>query len=118
MTKIVDNHLQAPWNRKIYTGGWTMGLKEAYQEKMRGELELWQAKIEVLKAKADVAGADQKIKYYEQIESLRVKQQQVHKKLDDLRSASEGAWDEVKAGVEFAWEDLKSAVERAADKFK
>ena len=95
-----------------------MELKEAYQEKMRSELKVWQAKIDVLKAKADQAGTEQKIRYYEQIESLRMKQQQVHRKLDDLRNASESAWDEVKAGVEFAWEDLKMAVERAADKFK
>jgi uncharacterized coiled-coil DUF342 family protein len=95
-----------------------MGLKEAYQDKMHAELKEWQAKIDMLKAKAGKAEAEQKIKYYEQIESLRTKQQQVHEKLDGLRSASESAWEEAKAGVEIAWEDLKLSVERAVEKFK
>ncbi len=69
-------------------------------------------RIDVLKAKADQAEAEQKIKLYENIESLRTKQQHVHEKLDELHSASEGAWKEVKAGVELAWRDLQDAIER------
>jgi uncharacterized coiled-coil DUF342 family protein len=95
-----------------------MDLKEAYQQKMNAQLKEWQAKIDLLKAKADEAKAEQKIKYYEQIESLRVKQQHVHDKLEELQSASEGAWEELKAGVDLAWQDLKEAVERAREKFK
>lgn len=95
-----------------------MNLKEAYQQKMDAQFKEWQAKIDLLKAKADQAKAEQKIKYYEQIESLRVKQQHVHEKLEEMRSASESAWEELKAGVDLAWQDLKGSVERAMDKFK
>ena len=95
-----------------------MGIKEAYQEKMSANLREWQAKIDMLKAKADQAEAEQKVKLYEKIESLRTKQQHAHKKLDELRSASEGAWEEVKSGVELAWHDLKDSFDRAADRFK
>lgn len=95
-----------------------MGMKESYQEKMDAQLAEWQAKIDTLKAKADKAEAKQKINYYEQIESLRTKQQKLQEKLDELRNAGEGAWEEVKAGVESAWQDLKGAVEKATEKFK
>lgn len=95
-----------------------MGLKEAYQEKMSSQLEEWQNKIDLLKSKADKAEAEQKIKYYEEVESLRTKQMVVHNKLDELRSASESAWEDVKAGVDLAWRDLEDAFERAVNKFK
>lgn len=95
-----------------------MGIKEAYQDKMNARLREWQGKIDVLKAKADQAEAEQKIRLYENIESLRMKQQHVHEKLDELHSASEGAWEEVKAGVELAWRDLQEAIGRAVEKFK
>ncbi len=84
------------------TGDIAMGTKAAYQDKIQSELREWQAKIEALKAKADQAEAQQKIKYYQQLDSLNTKQQQVQAKLDELRSASEGAWEETKAGVDSA----------------
>jgi predicted nucleic acid-binding Zn-ribbon protein len=93
-------------------------MKDAYQEKMAARLREWRANIDALKARADQAEAEQKIKYYDEIESLRTKQQQVQEKLEELRTASAGAWDEVKAGVEGAWADLQDAAQRAADKFK
>ena len=95
-----------------------MELKDAYQDKMNARLREWQAKIDALKARADQAEAEQKIQYYEEIESLRTKQQKVQQKLEELRSAGASAWEEVKAGVEAAWTDLEDAVQRAADKFK
>lgn len=95
-----------------------MSMKEAYQKKMEAQLKEWSAKIDALKAKADKAGAEQKIKYYEHIESLRARQQKVREKLDKLRASSEAAWEDLRGSVEHAWEELKSAVERAAKKFK
>jgi len=95
-----------------------MELKDAYQDKMNARLREWQAKIDALKARADQAEAEQKIQYYEEIESLRTKQQKVQHKLEELRSAGASAWEEAKAGVEAAWTDLEDAAQRAVDKFK
>jgi hypothetical protein len=95
-----------------------MGAQDDYQKKMDAQLHEWQAKIEVLKAKAEKAEAEQKIKYHEEIETLRKLQQQVEAKLDQLRNAGSGAWDELKSGVDRAVQDLQGAVESALDKFK
>jgi uncharacterized coiled-coil DUF342 family protein len=95
-----------------------MGMKQVYQQKMDARLREWQAKIDELKARADQAGAEQKLEYYEQIESLRARQQKAREQLDELRSAGEDAWEDVKAGVELAWQDLQDAFQRAAAKFK
>ncbi|MDD3618115.1 MAG: coiled coil domain-containing protein [Desulfobulbaceae bacterium] len=95
-----------------------MSMKDAYQKKMEAQLKEWSAKIDVLKAKADKAGAEQKIKYNEMIESLRARQGKVREKLDKLRASSGTAWEEVRGSVEHAWDELKNAVERAGKKFK
>ena len=95
-----------------------MGLKEAYLEKTQEQLQLWQSKIDTLKAKAETLEAEQKVKYYEEIEDLRIKQQRVQTKLDEIRSASDSAWEEVKTGVELAWKELQVSVDRAVDKFR
>lgn len=92
--------------------------KKAYQERMEAELREWQAKIDVLKAKADKAQADQKLEYEEEIEALREKQEQVRERLEELQDAGEDAWQEVKAGLDAAWEDMRSATDRALDRFK
>jgi uncharacterized coiled-coil DUF342 family protein len=94
-----------------------MNMKNAYQDKMDARLREWQANIDALRARADQVGAEQRIKYYEEIESLRTKQQRVHEKLEELRTAGTDAWEEVKTGVEVAWSDLQDAVQRARDKF-
>jgi hypothetical protein len=94
-----------------------MNMKNAYQDKMDARLREWQANIDALRARADQVGAEQRIKYYEEIESLRTKQQRVHEKLEVLRTAGTDAWEEVKTGVEVAWSDLQDAVQRARDKY-
>ena len=94
-----------------------MEKQQAYRDNMNAQLREWQAKIDALKAKVEKANTEQKIKYYEEIESLYTKQEQVHEKLDELRNAGEDAWEDVKSGVETAWKDLRLSVERAAQKF-
>jgi len=95
-----------------------MGMKETYERKIDAELRQWQARIEILKAKADQAEAAQKLKYYEEIEALRTGLLQAREKLDALRAASTDAWEEVRSGMEQSWHDLRSAFERAAEKLK
>ncbi len=95
-----------------------MDKKQVYQEKMEAQLKEWAAKIDELKAWADQAEAQQKLDYYEQVESLREKQDKARQKLEALRDAGEGAWEEIKAGVEMAWDDLSLAVDNAIMRFK
>jgi uncharacterized protein with von Willebrand factor type A (vWA) domain len=94
------------------------GKKAAYRQQMEAQFKEWSAKIDALKAKAEKAEAKAKVGYYETIEQLRAKQEQVRQKLDGLKQAGAGAWDDVKGGVEKAWTDLKAAVDRASGRMK
>ena len=83
-----------------------MDEKKAYQEKKQAQLHEWDAKIEVLKAKAEKAEAEVKIKYQEQIQKLQEKKRVAQEKLQELMEAGEETWGEVKVAVEEVWEDI------------
>lgn len=95
-----------------------MGMKEAYQQMMEARLKEWGARINELKAKADAAEAHAKVEYYKQIETLRNQQAVAQEKLQALKNAGEGAWEDLKGGLETAWDNLKSSIEGAMSKFK
>jgi hypothetical protein len=72
--------------------------KEAYLEKLQGKLDEWKADIDKLKAKATQAKADIKIEINKRIGDMEGQQQEVEKKIQQLRQASEGAWQEIRVG--------------------
>ena len=92
--------------------------KEAYRDKLEAQMREWSAKIDLLKARADQAEAEAKIEYNKRIEDLRQKKEALKAKLDELRNASDAAWQDIKAGTERAAADLKDAVQSALSKFK
>jgi len=94
------------------------GKRKAYEEKLDAQLKEWNAQIALLKAKAANAEADVKIDYYKTIETLELKQNKARKKLQELKTASDEAWEAVKAGAEKAWVEVKTAYNDATSKFK
>ncbi|RJP65891.1 MAG: coiled coil domain-containing protein [Candidatus Abyssobacteria bacterium SURF_17] len=92
--------------------------RKAYREKMEAQLKEWSAKIDLLKAKADKAGAEAKIEYHQRINELRQKKEIMRGRLEELKEASGEAWDSLKSGVQKARDDLKKGVESAIAKFK
>ena len=53
-----------------------MNKKEAYEKKFEAQLDEWKAEADILRAKADKADAEVRIKYHEQIQKLQTKQQE------------------------------------------
>ncbi len=94
-----------------------MGKKEAYEKKIEAQLKEWKIDIDKMKAKADKADAEAKLEYYKQIEDLRTKQEAAQKKLTELKSTGEAAWEDLKAGIDLAWSSLGEAVKSAKSRF-
>jgi archaellum component FlaC len=86
--------------------------KKAYQEKIGAQLKEWGAKIEEVKAKAEMSKTELKVKYEKQIEELRAKQDVVQQRLQELKESGEEAWEGLKAGVEKSLEELKGTLDR------
>lgn len=92
--------------------------KEAYRQKMQAELDQCRARIDMMRAQAAEAGADARIEYERQLDSLEERRRQMEAKLDELGSASGAAFEDMKKGFASAFKDLGQAVEDAAARFK
>ena len=95
-----------------------MESKEAYKSKMDAQLKEWSMKIAQLKSKAEVAETTIKAECLRQVDALRVKSEEAHAKLEELKKAGDEAWDTLKAGVEKAASELKDAINNVVSKFK
>ncbi len=92
-----------------------MSTKDAYKQKIEAELELVQANLEVLKAKAKSAAADTRISYAQEIENIEDNYAIVQSKLDELGEAGEGAWEHLKKDIESSWDSLRVYAKKTAD---
>ena len=95
-----------------------MNTKEEFVRKMHSRLDHWNADIDALTAKADVAESSARAEYHKQIEALRSKRDEARSKLTALETAGEGAWEDLKAGVELAWDAVSEALHSASARFK
>ena len=95
-----------------------MSKKEAYEKKLKSQLDEWNAEIAKLKAKADAAEADAQLEYHKQIEELRTLQNKAKGKLNELKEAGDSAWEDLTAGIDSAWDSLSNAVKSARSRFK
>lgn len=95
-----------------------MNKRDAYVEKMKAQLDVWNAEMDKLVARTNTAEADMKQRYKEQIETLKRQREEANQRLRELQSASEAAWESLRAGMETAWEDMSKAVKDAASRFR
>jgi seryl-tRNA synthetase len=95
-----------------------MDSKENYRLKFEARLDEMKAELELLKAKANVAGTDLKIKYDREINKLEEKMSEGKSKLAELADASEEAWESIKGGADSIWTTMKSTFEDVKTKFK
>ena len=92
--------------------------RKTYIEKASAKLKEWDAEIQKLEAKTDMAKADAKDSYRKQISELRDMKKSVQKKLEDLQNSSNEAWEELKNGFEKSWQSLTEAFSNASEKMK
>lgn len=92
--------------------------RSEYIDKAKENLDLINAKIVELEAKANEKGGDIKREMTSKLEDIRKYKQQADRRLDELRVASKPAWEDVKQGAEQAWNSLSDAVERAGKRFQ
>lgn len=95
-----------------------MSMKAAYEQKLRAQLEAWDADIQKLKAKAKDAEADAKLQYNEEVAKLQSMRDDAAERLSELEAAGDDAWEDLKAGIENAWDSMSAAVKSATSRFK
>jgi len=95
-----------------------MSKKELYVQKMRAQLDEWEAEVDRFKAKASIASASVQLELNEEINVLKGRLEQAKTKLAEIADASEDAWESIKESVDSRWDSLKAAVSEAKAKFK
>lgn len=94
-----------------------MDKREAYEQKLKAELDKVRAEIDKLKAEASAADADARIERDRLIAELEDKRHHAQRKLEELNKAGEGAWGDLKEGAASAWRELSRALEDASSRF-
>ena len=92
--------------------------RSEYLSKARENLDLLNARIVELEAKANKKSGEVRRELKAKLSGLRESTDPAERRLDELRLASEPAWDDVKQGVEKAWHSLSDAVDNATERFQ
>ncbi len=95
-----------------------MNTRDAYVDKYKAQLDLVDAEIDRIEAKARIAKADMKIEFDQQLADLRGKRDGAKNKLSEIKLANGDAWETLKQGAEDAWASVSTAVQHAVEKFK
>jgi len=94
-----------------------MSERDAYVKKLQAKLEEWDAEIDKLQAKMKGAQADAQRNYEAQLNELRTMRKETLEKMEEVRGASEGAWQDMQTGLEKAWTGLQDAFSKALRRF-
>lgn len=92
--------------------------RNAFVQKLKAQLDEWNADINELETKADQAEVRAKIEYHKRIADLRARFKEVEDKIGELQQADEGAMENLKQGIETSWEILKASFTKAKSEFE
>lgn len=92
--------------------------KKEYLNKLDTAITDLKLNLDELRLQADKRGSQAKEKYENEMMKLRGKLNLAEAKTNELRVASEQAWEDRKGGVEKAWKDLNDALASSLERFK
>ena len=91
--------------------------RDEYVEKLKAQIDHWNAEAVRWEEKARHAQAGIKAEYERQLESFRSKSEQAMAELRRLQAASLDAWTEMMHGAEASMKSMHEAFERARRSF-
>ncbi|MEM6500784.1 MAG: hypothetical protein AAF685_02980 [Cyanobacteria bacterium P01_C01_bin.89] len=94
-----------------------MDTTQVTEQKVKAQLDKFDAQITEMKAKAAQSKAEAKVNYYEKIEELQTQRDSIGKQLEEFKASSESAWEDIQEGIEGAVGRLQKSFEKAASHF-
>lgn len=95
-----------------------MNEKERYMDEVDTKIKQWNARIDELKAKAEVAESQNRRAILEKVDELQRKRRELEQKVQKIRTAGEGAWSDLKNSTKKAVNDLEQGIQSAFSKLK
>ncbi len=88
-----------------------MQLKEAYLDRVLGEVEDLSSRVSELKGRFAKQKVSVKLEHYWELEYVRTRFTEFKRRIEDLEDAQDGELDRFQESVEIAWRDLIHAME-------
>lgn len=92
--------------------------REEYVQKLKNQLDQWNAEAKKWEAKAQVAQATMKVEYDKQLNTLHSRRDEAMYQLKLLQGASTDAWQDMMKGADQAWKSMQEAVNKARSHFE
>jgi chromosome segregation ATPase len=95
-----------------------MSTREEYVQKMKSQLDQWNAEVGKWEEKTKSAQAEMKAEYEKQLESLRSRRDEAMYQLHLVQVASSEAWMDMMKGADAAWKAMGEAFMKARGHFE
>jgi len=92
--------------------------RQDYVDKIKEQLDNWNAQIDRMQEEAKKASADAQRHYDEQLKQMRQRRDEAEEKMREARSASEKAWDDLSKSYIQAWQNIAEGFRNASGRFK
>ena len=95
-----------------------MSSREEYVQKMKAQLDQWNAEVAKWEEKSKSAQADMKVRYEKQLETFRSRRDEAMYQLHQVQVASSEAWMDMMKGADGAWKAMGEAFLKARSHFE
>jgi hypothetical protein len=95
-----------------------MSERDEYVEKLKAQLDRWNADIGKWEAKMQSAQAEARAGYEAQLASIRQHRDQVAYQMKLMQAAAGDAWLDLMRGTEEAWARMREAFDKAGEHFR
>ena len=92
--------------------------RDEYVEKLKKQLDDWNAEAAKWEAKAKTAQANLRADYEKQLAAFHRQRDQALEQMRKVQASSNEAWQELVRGTDDAWTRMREAVEKARSQFK
>ncbi|HUO45065.1 MAG TPA: hypothetical protein VMT94_09195 [Burkholderiales bacterium] len=91
--------------------------RDEYVEKLKAQIDAWNAEAAKWEAKTRLAQAEMRTEYEKQFETFRRQRDEALEKMRQIQGAGGDAWLELVRGADEAWAKMREAFEKAHARF-
>ena len=95
-----------------------MNKRDEYVEKMKSQLDTWNAELAKWEAKAREAQQEMRAEHEKQLAALYRLRDQSTEQIRQVQSAAGDAWQDLTRGADEAWAKMREAFEKAHSHFR
>jgi len=95
-----------------------MSKRDDYVEKMKTQLDEWNAQVAKWEGKTKEAQAGARVEYEKQLETFRRQRDQALEQMRRVQGAAGDAWIDLARGADDAWAKMREAFEKARSHFQ